>query len=218
MKFEMKSKNNRAAGSSRRYSFEVSLPGLVGIGSALLLGLVWVFIFGVLVGRGYDAGAAVADSENPTPMETAEVIPPEDLTFFDQLQDRPAPAQQANDQAAQETAAAEPQSEVRQSVETPPAQDQAPPEPADTASSDNQIYDYLYQVASFRNEQSANALRDRVQGLGLRAEVERSDNGGQIWYRVNVRFQGRPEDTRAMKEKLGTLGLDHPLLRSKVPA
>ena len=218
MKFEMKSKNARAT-ETRRYAFEVSLPGLVGMGSALLLGLIWVFIFGVLVGRGYDADASPAQEEAPL-ARSAEVIQPEDLNFFEQLQDTsPAEGLEAAPPAApirEQDEASAPAPAIRE-VATAPAEAQAPPDPQGVASDDQQVYDYLYQVASFRNEQSAATLKDRIRQLGLTAEVETSDSGGQIWYRVNVRFQGRPEDTRSMKEKLGTLGLERPLLRSKVP-
>ncbi|THB68524.1 MAG: SPOR domain-containing protein [Desulfovibrio sp.] len=225
MKFEMKAKNTRSSGP-KKYSFELSLPGLVGLGSALLLGLVWVFIFGVLVGRGYDTDTTLVQ-DTPDVVETAELIQPGELNFFDELQDTPQAHEPAPviDNANNEPEAAplandasEPVPSIAGDASPAPEAVEVEPEPEGVASADTQVYNYLYQAASFRNEQSAMTLLAKIQELGLRAEVEQTTSSGTIWYRVNVRFQGTPADTRGLKEKLQSLGLDRPLLRSKVPA
>lgn len=93
MKFEIE-KDDYKNGKPRRYRLELSLTGLFGLGTILLLGLVWVFIFGVLVGRGYQPEEAVPELAKIMPeperkKEANDVIRPEELTFLDKLREDP---------------------------------------------------------------------------------------------------------------------------------
>lgn len=80
----------------RKFSFEFTGPGLISVVVVGVLGIVWVFILGVLVGRGYKPENAVpqvaqimpstapaAQQENREP---PTVLKPEDLQFQDTLQ------------------------------------------------------------------------------------------------------------------------------------
>lgn len=82
----------------RKFSFEFTGPGLISVVVVGVLGIVWVFILGVLVGRGYKPENAVpqvaqimpstapaAQQENREP---PTVLKPEDLQFQDTLQGR----------------------------------------------------------------------------------------------------------------------------------
>jgi len=80
---------------------------------------------------------------------------------------------------------------------------------------DNQRYDYAYQAASFPDPEQAKAFLKRVKGLGLKGDIESGNTNGKAWHRVVVFFQGTPTDTRTLKEKLGSIGAQQPLLRSK---
>lgn len=80
----------------RKFSFEFTGPGLISVIVVGVLGIVWVFILGVLVGRGYKPENAVpqvaqimpstAPSAQQENREPPTVLKPEDLQFQDTLQ------------------------------------------------------------------------------------------------------------------------------------
>lgn len=272
MKFEIKNENRRSEGSAKRYRFELTMTGLVGSGVVLALGLVWVFIFGVLVGRGYHPDtvvpeiatvipgeaspqAAATQPEKVTEKSADKVIEPEQLAFYDRLKQTsslpeggaaggavaaqpsgnamvapvasaaPAPARDQVEEVVLEHPA------VQLAAATPPNLPAAAPPAAQTAQAsvpsapalsdddlaDQTRYDYVYQVASLSEPQAALRFRDQIRSLGLGAEVRVTRGTDKVWHRVVVLFQGRPIDTRDMKAKLQTVGVDKPLLRSKTP-
>lgn len=94
--------------SPRRYSFEFTISGLFSLFMFALLVIIWMFILGVLVGRGYkperfipkisallpdeanktqtiDATSKLPQDESSTGNEELQTLKPEDLTFFDSL-------------------------------------------------------------------------------------------------------------------------------------
>ena len=256
MKFDIKKRDSRK--HAKKYTFELSRTGLIGMGAALLLGLVWVFIFGVLIGRGYSpekdlpklASIMPSPPEEQGPAPNPEVLKAEELQFMDNLRDTPpagpVPATEATapEAASQsETAPAEtappvetanrvetasvenlperkPDKPLEKKTATAPKPETAPVEPAaEQAPSDpdTRQYDYIYQVASFRDKVSGMRFQEKVEKLGLKATVDKAVSDGSVWYRVNVHFRGKPEDTREMKAKLNTIGVPKPLMRSKTP-
>jgi Sporulation related domain. len=82
---------------------------------------------------------------------------------------------------------------------------------------DSQRYDYAYQVATFPDAEAAKAYLKRVKAMGLKGDIETGTANGKSWHRVVVFFQGTPTDTRGLKEKLGTLGAQKLVMRSKTP-
>jgi len=83
----------------RKFSFEFTGPGLVSVVVVAVLGFVWVFILGVLVGRGYKPENAVPQVAQIMPSappaaqqqenkEPPTVLKPEELQFQDTLQGR----------------------------------------------------------------------------------------------------------------------------------
>jgi cell division septation protein DedD len=80
----------------RKFTFEFTGPGLISVAVVAILGIVWVFILGVLVGRGYKPENAVPQvaqimptSPNQTQQDNKEpptVLKPEELQFQDTLQ------------------------------------------------------------------------------------------------------------------------------------
>ena len=95
---------DRGGSKKKTYSFELSLPVLIGASALLIVGVIWVFIFGVLVGRGYrpelnlpELARLMPDtSVNATPMQRPEPLKAEELQFYDALKEKsaraPAPA------------------------------------------------------------------------------------------------------------------------------
>ena len=78
----------------RKFSFEMSMSGVISIGIVVVLGMCWVFILGILVGRGYRPEAAVPQiaqmmptteatpPDNTTPANPPSVLKPEELQFM----------------------------------------------------------------------------------------------------------------------------------------
>jgi cell division protein FtsN len=104
MKLDLRKEGSNNA--NKRFKLELSMSGLIGLSSVTLLGLIWVFIFGVLVGRGYQPERAVPKlaqimpsptpsvpqpqvAENKEEKTSKEVLKPEELQFYDKLKDSP---------------------------------------------------------------------------------------------------------------------------------
>lgn len=82
------------------YTINVTLPSLISAGIVAVIGFGWVFVLGVIVGRGYNPEERLGierimpkpavNASQPTPMPGG-VIKPEDLQFMDSLRAKPAP-------------------------------------------------------------------------------------------------------------------------------
>ncbi|MBZ2172833.1 SPOR domain-containing protein [Nitratidesulfovibrio sp. SRB-5] len=85
------------------YTINVTLPSLISAGIVAIIGFGWVFVLGVIVGRGYNPeerlgidrimpkpAANASAGASPTPMPGG-VIKPEELQFMDSLRAKPAP-------------------------------------------------------------------------------------------------------------------------------
>jgi len=96
MKLLSKFNVSREDGGPRRFTFELPMSGIISIVVVAVLGITWVFILGVLVGRGYKPENAVPElaqimptAEAPAqPVQTEEptVLKPEELQFMENLQ------------------------------------------------------------------------------------------------------------------------------------
>ncbi|GAB7080668.1 SPOR domain-containing protein [Megalodesulfovibrio paquesii] len=297
MKFDLKKNASSASpsvgmrpgpppGPGKRYKLEFSRTGLFGFGAVTLLGLVWVFIFGVLVGRGYRPETAVPELARIMPADqggnktTADqgVLPPEELEFYDALKkggnvspqlpsepksvssaggavadasmhppveeedlppaevvqdlSKPRPATAVASSAAAPAAAPAASAKHQPAPAAPPAASAAaqtkpaapktPTPPQENLSDDDngppgQRYAYIYQAAAFNEASKAEAFKAKMHALNLKVSVQKVEDGGKTWHRVMVHFEGKPEDTRQLKEKLKQAGIEKALLRSKKP-
>lgn len=265
---------NEAGGKGgKRYSFSLSLPGMMVAVAVLLFGLAWTFVVGVLVGRGYKPESAVPEiaalmpgAANASKGEV-QVLKPEDLQYPDDLARMPAapPASltaKAPERPKPADKPAAPAKALEKSADKPPApakalekspdkpaakpadnpvdrladkiedklagkaaarpalQPQAPATaatPLDTEG-DSRVYRYVYQVAAFPDPAAAREFKSRLEGIGLKAALEQvTDSAGRTWSRVLVHFQGAPEDTRGLKDKLSGVGVSRVILRDKKP-
>lgn len=85
------------------YTINVTLPSLISAGIVAIIGFGWVFVLGVIVGRGYNPEERLGiDRIMPKPAVNATagagsipmpggVIKPEELQFMDSLRAKPAP-------------------------------------------------------------------------------------------------------------------------------
>lgn len=96
MKVVDRFKVNKPAEGPRKFTFEFTAPGLISVAVVTIFGLLWVFILGVLVGRGYKPENAVpelaqimpapAPAAQPEQNEPPTVLKPEELQFMESLQ------------------------------------------------------------------------------------------------------------------------------------
>lgn len=220
-------RNNGGGAGPRRFTVSLSLPGAVVAAAVLVFGLAWTFVLGVLVGRGYSPESALPEIAALMPGAAnasrgeVQVLRPEDLHYLDDLTRKPAappasltareparprPPDKAADKAGNRTVAP-----------PPPAAAAAASAPLD-AEPGGRVYRYVYQVAAFPDPASAQASKARLEGAGLNAGVEKYvDDSQRAWHRVMVYFQGSPEDTRDLKDRLAGLGISRVIMRDKKP-
>lgn len=223
----------------RTWDFSLTLPGMISAVGAGILALTFFFVMGILIGRGYrpetdvpplgqlmpqsEHGQLGAEPEKPTILQAEELEYPERLKASpDKIMDthpmetalKPAaqtppvqtPAQAPAPVQAQQAQAAQP---ATQPAPTPAA-------PATAAGQDGEpVFDYIYQVASFRQKDMAQALAGKLAAAGLKTGVESGEVSGATWHRVQVYHQGTAASTGSMRAVLAKFGIDKPLLRKK---
>lgn len=212
----------------KRYTVSFSLAGLISLTVLTLVALSWIFILGVLVGRGYKPETAVPElerimprAEEPSPQK-ADVLKAEELDFYSELSKKPgdqkkeAEAKQVVKQPVTRPEPVKPQ--PKPAAVTP----KAPERPRvvvreGTNSTTERVYQYSYQVASLKDIGSARKFQDKLASLGLSSRLEKAQAKGTTWHRVIVSFRGTPTDTNDLMNKLGTLGIHKPLLKAKRP-
>lgn len=194
---------------------------MIGLGSVGALIMAWAFILGILVGRGYKPESVIPELSKIVPPlgkgQSASVplrlLLPEELRFFETLQEKIAPSMPASP----------PRQEASQAVPPPPApkpqstQEFTPPplpQSVETAPAEPQ-FEFVYQVASFQTDAQARALQQRIVGVGGTTSVEVSVQNGRPWYRVLVSLRGSVADAEQLKNRLQTHGVTTPFLRAK---
>jgi len=209
--------------SKKTYDFSLSLPGMISAVGAGVLALTFFFVMGILIGRGYRPEADVPRLKEimPTkqygemaekPLEP-EILKAEELEYADRLKEDPGkvmdqPASEAKPEKEQ------PKAEVKPAETAQPEPARAEPPAVDVASDEPQ-FDYVYQVASFKKHDMAEALSIKLQNTGLKPFIKAGDVKGTTWYRVYVNYRGTPASTAELKAALGKNGIGKPLLRKK---
>ena len=216
----------------KTFTYTLSLPGLISAVGSGILALTFFFVMGILIGRGYRPEADVprldelmptkehgqlAEEEAPKP----EILKAEELGYPDRL--KASPDKVMGDSLNEPLSKAAPEKKPEAKPEATPAPEPAPaaqaepaPAPAAPAASPGEpVYDYVYQVASFRKVEMAESLVARLKGAGLNAAVASGDVQGSTWHRVQVRHHGTPASTDAMKGVLAKFGINKTMLKSK---
>lgn len=213
-----KDTKNDEGGGKRRLTITLSTSAFIGVITVALLGFVWVFIFGLMIGRGYQPEESVPklkqmmpaqSTNNASPEKTQQsksspekerVLQAEELNFFEQLKKKPAPVQKAK--------------------RPPKKNGHSLPQDASTVEkgpkTDGAVYDYTYQVAAFRDMPSAEILHDKIRQKGYRASIASGTANGATWYRILVQFRGTAPAAVSLKEALRNLGIQKPFRKSKI--
>lgn len=225
-KFKVKVPKLNAGNKS--YDFSLSLPGMISAVGAGVLALTFFFVMGILIGRGYRPETDVPPLGELMPtkehgvlaeeQDKPEVLKAEELDFSERLKADP---HKIMDEQPVEAKKPEPKPEPKPEVkpETVKPADSGPekaevfePTPAKPG---EPVYDYVYQVASFKQASMAEALSAKLVASGLRTAIEAGEAKGATWHRVQVLHHGTPASTAEMKAVLAKHGIGKPLLRKK---
>jgi cell division septation protein DedD len=217
----------------RAYTFSLSFSKLLTAVIVALIGVSWVFMLGVMVGRGYNPDAKINEitgrvlrgRQTPAVQEPPQaVLRPEELNFGAALRDKPLHNSTAAVGASDvQTPIA--QSPIRQTNSTASgvagnatAVQTAPPERIAPQGAQSARFDVIYQVAAFRGAEQADRLRELLEGEGVRTNMEKSPaKDGKSLYKVLAVRRGTEEDDKQLLAVLERLKLGSPLLRSKKP-
>ncbi len=208
-------------GEHKTWTFTLSLSGMITAVGTVCVVLALFFILGLLVGRGYQPEQSVphlADimpsnhgAANATKAPAAKVLKVEDLTYPETLAKAPKQVGQTADEPSKKTPA------PKKATAAKPTQKQA--KSTTTAQqaprAGQKIYDYVYQVASFRKQDMADSLSNKLSGAGLNAAIESAATSKGKWFRVVVKHRGTPDSTSAMKSALAKFGISRPLMKRK---
>ena len=210
--------------NKRSYTLTLTFSRLLTAAIVALIGVSWVFMLGVMVGRGHDpdvklreiTGRVLRNRQTPAVQEPPQaILRPEELDFGPSLRDRPLhnstavqmPSRQANGTAASSVAGNATFVQAAQ-----------PPAPSAPQGAQSTRFDVVYQVAAFRDAGQADKLRERLEGEGVRTALDKSPakDGGSVYKVLAVR-RGTEEDDKQLLAVLDRLKLGPPVLRSKKP-
>jgi len=218
---------------AKTFTFTLSLPAMISAVGSGILALSFFFVMGILIGRGYRPESDVPrlseimpGNEHGTLAEEQakpEILKAEELGYPDRLKAQP---DRVADAPAAPEAKPEPKPVPRVEPQPAPvpaaAAADAPEQPAvyqpEAAKPGEPVFDYVYQVASFRKAEMADTLSAKLVGAGLRTAIASGDVSGSTWYRVQVLHHGTPASTASMKDALARFGINKPLLKKKTPA
>ncbi|WP_027186119.1 SPOR domain-containing protein [Desulfovibrio inopinatus] len=210
----------------RKFSIELTMSGLVSIAVVVVLGVAWVFILGVLVGRGYKPEKAVPElaqilpttesSESLGSASSPEVLKPEELGFMESLRDKgdvDGPAVSQAPAVALTPEPAKPLVVKPKPTPTPAPRVEEPRKPAvvETPVQDER-YSITYQVASFYEKNRANTFLSQISKKGVTGRIENAQVKGKPVFRIIVTLSGSMSDIEA---KLDAIGVKKPMQRKK---
>lgn len=216
--------------TNKTYDFSLTLPGMISAVGAGVLALTFFFVMGILIGRGYRPEADVPQLQEIMPSkqhgeiaegsEKPEILKLEELEYPDRLKEEPGKVMESAkpEKPEPKTVATKPETKVEKPQPKP--ENTSPPKPAEVKQSatGEKVYSYVYQVASFRKPEMAEALSAKLVKDGLRTSIESGSAKGSTWHRVVVHHHGTPSSTASMKAVLEKYGINKPLLKKKVEA
>lgn len=192
-------------------------PGtLAAVAFLFVAALVLAYLGGIMAGRSHwhaplpeTADAAAPATETPED-ERGPVLHPSDLRYATALRVAPGekpltPSPPPPDQGKDGAPPAMPPG-MRPAV--PPGQKPPPPaKPTNPAT----VFDFVFQVAAFKDMESVDDIRQRLEGRGYRTRMERRGN----LYVIFLLVRGDAARAAEVPGVLKSLRLGAPLLRSK---
>lgn len=206
---------------SKTYDFSLSLPGMISVVGAGILALTFFFVMGILIGRGYRPETDVPPLGELMPTKQhgiiaevqvkPEVLRAEELEYPERL--KGSADSRMDEQPSTTPKKPEPKPETVKPADPGPEKPEVfqPTE----ATPGEPVFDYVYQVASFKQAEMAEALSAKLVAAGLRTAIQAGEAKGTTWHRVQVLYHGTPASTAEMKAVLTKLGMGKPLLKKK---
>lgn len=219
---------------------KILLLGIIALGA-----IIWFFFLGLLLGRGEYPERAIPEISKMMPQSNGTETPLTVLTVepTSEIEQRIAEKKaetkgktEASSETKQETDTKkvtikqsikkqEPQKiskkttqvatkKVQQNIPLKAGKKEIKIASKETSQSED-IFDYVYQVASFKDEKSANAFANRLKKSEIKARVASSKTGSTIWSRVVVDFRGTPNDTAKLREQLKPFKVDKMVMLKK---
>jgi len=204
-----KTANKKTKGSG--FKLELGIKGGLYLLLFVFLAMIWSFILGVFIGRGYNPEDYVPELARVMPGEerkaresskSSDTLQAEDLDFLQRLT---GPESEEKKQKTKKTRS-KPAAKPKETLSDPKRE------------STGEKYEFLYQVAAFRDMEKADALQSKLMQSGITASITKVFKGSQHWYRVLVSFRGTESQAKTVKNKLDELGINEPLLKSKKPS
>jgi cell division septation protein DedD len=221
------SRARKSKGQKKLIRFDLSRLALAGWCFALLVALLWMFVLGVLVGKGItpaninlteikkkmiDQGVwpgsnnAVQEEETPRTTNTKKKIPLKDLEFYEKL------AQKKKESLQESTPVQTTPKHKPAAAEThtkPVAGTLARPQSSTSktaaVSKEEKLStgNFTVQLASFRDQNSAKKFAARFQDLKSKVIVRTVDLPGKgRWYRVQVGQLSSRDEASALADRL----------------
>lgn len=199
----------------RKILLRLQLSSLATISFLIIAGIVSCYIWGVMKGRQGNK-SIVAVEKNPLSLPVNErgetVLAPEDLEFARVLRGK-LPVKEEK-----------PLKEVDQPVTPQPEENKPAPvatnqdmtQTGETSAAQDareEMFDYVFQVGAFKDEKSADTLRQELEGRGVRTTLEKS---GKVML-VLARARGTSQREKEIHDIAESLKLGKPLLRSRKP-
>ena len=221
----------RIAPAVPKGGFSFTLPPLAAgaVCIVMLACIGWAFFMGYMVGHGQNPGEEMReltgigrpDRETLAEMDKA-MAGSEDAGLRDKLADlsrQPASAAPAAAPAAKSPYPFNKPSDnglaawgnAPKGAAQPASEKTAAPAKPQAATNGAPLYDFVFQVAAFRNVDDADRLRQRLEGQGLRTRGQKS---GKLTL-VMVHMRGTDLDAANLKEELQRMRLGSPLQKSK---
>jgi hypothetical protein len=212
----MAAKNQKRTGKkpTGKFRIELSFYKALSLGAFVVLAMIWSFILGVFVGRGYNPEDVIPDIARIIPdsgqeMKAPGVLRLEDLDFFDRLRSTPAVQRPSAPVREKQAALTQPEPAIR--VQPDPPSASAPVPAAET-------FIYSYQVGSFQTMDRAIDFQKRLGSEGFSASIADAFINNEPWYRVIVEFESSEQGSARFMDKLESHGIKQPLLRGKRPS
>ncbi len=215
-------KSKKTTGKPKgKFKIELGLTKTLSLTAFIVLAMVWSFILGVFIGRGYNPEDVLPEIARIMPDANKEtsassILRPEDLDFFDQLRSSPAPApapvqhQTPAPPAEQIVAAVKPEPVIE--TPPPPAQPDVPSAPAVAT------FVYSYQVGSFQTMDKAIEMQHQLMSDGIQASIADAFVDNAPWFRVIVEFESTETGSDRFLKQLENHGITQPLFRGKRPS
>lgn len=230
------------------FSFSISIPGLCVILFISIMALSWSFVFGILIGRGYspnhnlpEINQIINDTSYGSQVEKQPILKPENLRFMHELKQDVNTTTLYNKEekkihnSSQEVDTNLQHDQITSShtYQNLKQQQDIPSETKNiqknintkeqvkqiTSQNNLMIYNFVFQVASFKKKIQAENLREKLEEEGFRTQlVTTNDEKGNIrWYHVRVLLRGVNSDAIMAKDTFTQLKLKDTKIISQEP-